>query len=72
MYEQKIGQERTLDKLEYWKERALQAEKKNESYQYLAIAAQDAIDTFPTVTLRTLRGFITKMNAMTEALKQVL
>lgn len=70
-----LPKKRTYDELIHelvdMEKRALTAEKKLENYQYLAIAAEDAVNTFPTITLRTLRGFITKMNAISEALKQI-
>ncbi len=68
MLEQKITQERTLDKLEYWKERALKAEQKNEEYQYLEIACEEVWKRWPLVKWNQIRNFCSHMDTIKAAL----
>lgn len=51
-----------------WKERALKAEAKLEAYQLVASYAKDVIDFWPSLTFRTIRIMIPKMDALKEAL----
>ena len=52
----------------YWKARAEKAEAKLELYQFVASYAQDVIDFWPSMTFRTIRVMIPKMEALKEAL----
>lgn len=70
MLEQKITQERTIDKIEYWRERATQAERKLEALEYVIAYANDIVEMWPTVTLRTLWRVTDKIASLKEALKQ--
>lgn len=52
----------------YWKARAEKAEAKLELYQFVVSYAQDVIDYWPSLTFRTIRIMIPKMDALKEAL----
>lgn len=54
-----------------WKERALKAEKKLEALELVASYAKDVVNYWPSMTFRTIRIMIPKMDALKEALDLV-
>lgn len=42
-----------------------------ENYKLIASYAQDVLDFWPTMTMRTIRTMIPKMNSLAEALKLI-
>ena len=57
-----------IDPEAYWKARAEKAEAKLELYQFVASYAQDVIDFWPSMTMRTIRLMIPKMDSLKQAL----
>jgi len=54
-----------------WMERALRAEKKLEALELVASYAKDVIDFWPSMSFKTIRFMIPKMDALKEALSLV-
>lgn len=61
-----------IDPIAYWKARAERAEKKLESLEYVIAYANDIVETWPTITMRTLWKMTEKVATIKEALKQAL
>ena len=61
-----------IDPTAYWKARAERAEKKLESLEYVIAYANDIVETWPTITMRTLWKMTEKVATIKEALKQAL
>ncbi len=55
-----------------WKARAIAAEKKLESYEYLVAYANDIIETWPTITMRTLWRMTEKVATLKQTLKEII
>jgi len=53
---------------EQLKAQIVELNQKLENYKIIASYAQDVIDFWPTMTMRTIRVMIPKMNALKEAL----
>lgn len=62
----------TVDPLAYWKARAERAEKRLEAMEYVIAYANDIVETWPTITMRTLWKMTEKVATIKEALKQAL
>lgn len=58
--------------VEYWKARSERAEKKLESYEYLVAYANDIIETWPTITMRTLWRMTEKVATLKQTLKEIV
>lgn len=54
-----------------WMQRALEAEAKLEALQLVASYAKDVIDYWPSMSFKTIRIMIPKMDALKEALSLV-
>lgn len=54
-----------------WMERALKAEKKLEALELVASYAKDVVDYWPSMSFKTIRIMIPKMNVLSEALSLV-
>lgn len=59
----------TLDARVKWQERALKAEAQLEALQLVASYAQDVLNFWPLMTMRTIRVMIPKMASLKEALE---
>lgn len=55
-----------------WKERALQAEKKIESLELVALYADQVVKAWPNVSFRTLRSMCKQMDDLKDALKNAV
>jgi len=53
-----------------WKERALKAEKRLEALEYVLAYANDIVELWPTITMRTLWKMTDKVASLKDALKQ--
>lgn len=53
---------------EQLRDQVVELNRKLENYKLLASVAQDVIDFWPTMTMRTIRVMIPKMDALKEAL----
>jgi len=53
-------------------QRAIKAERKLESYEYLVAYANDIIETWPTITMRTLWVMTNKVATLKQALKEII
>jgi hypothetical protein len=54
-----------------WKNRAIKAERKLEALELVASYAKDVIDFWPSMSFKTIRFMIPKMDALKEALSLV-
>lgn len=52
-------------------QQAIKAEKKLEDYQLIALYASDIVEAWPTLTMRTLRSMVSKMETLKQALIKV-
>lgn len=62
----------TIDPVAYWKARSERAEKRLEAMEYVIAYANDIVETWPTITMRTLWKMTEKVATIKEALKQAL
>ncbi len=60
-----------IDKVEYWKARAIKAEQKNEEYQYLEIACEEVWKRWPLVKWNQIRNFCAHMDTIKAALDKL-
>ncbi|MGE4234649.1 MAG: hypothetical protein AB7F43_15170 [Bacteriovoracia bacterium] len=58
--------------IEYWKARALKAEQRSEATELALMYAQDIVDIWPTVTLRTLWKVTDKVASLKATLKEAI
>ncbi len=54
------------------KDKLAAAEKKIESYEYLVAYANDIIETWPSITMRTLWRMTEKVATLKQALKEIV
>jgi len=54
-----------------WKARALKAEKRLESFEYVLAYANDIVATWPEITMRTLWRMTDKVATLKNALKDI-
>ena len=62
----------SISPVEYWKARAQQAEKRSEAVEFVLMYAQDIVEMWPTVTLRTLWKVTDKVASLKSALKEAI
>lgn len=53
-------------------QRAVKAEKQLEDYQLIAMYASDIVNTWPTITFRTIRNMCSKMETLKQALDKIV
>lgn len=63
--------ERSIDKAEYWKARALKAEQRNQDYQYLELACEEVWKRWPLVKWNQIKNFCAHMDLIKEALDKI-
>lgn len=61
-----------IDPVTYWKARSERAEKRLEAMEYVIAYANDIVETWPSITMRTLWKMTEKVATIKEALKQAL
>lgn len=62
----------SVDPIAYWKARAERAEKRLESMEYVIAYANDIIESWPNITIRTLWKMTEKVATLKNALKQAI
>lgn len=62
----------SIDVIDYWRARCERAEKRLEAMEYVIAYANDIVETWPTITMRTLWKMTEKVATIKEALKQAL
>jgi hypothetical protein len=58
--------------VEYWKARAMRAEQRSEATELALMYANDIVEMWPTVTLRTLWKVTDKVASLKAALKEAI
>lgn len=66
-----LTKEELVKRTVVFEQRAIKAEKRLESMELLVLYANDIVDLWPTITMRTLWKITDKVSSLKECLKQI-